>query len=113
LSASRQKGTSWETAIVRYLQERGYPYAERRALSGSRDRGDISGLPGVVIEAKSCAQIRLSDWIDQAEEERHNAFSGEGIEGTVAVVWVKRRGKTSPADGYVVMTGEQFVELIR
>jgi len=29
-------------------------------MQGSRDRGDIAGLPGVVIEAKNCKQLDLA-----------------------------------------------------
>jgi len=50
MSAARAKGTAWETAIVGYLRGRGAPHAERRALNGSNDRGDIAGIPGLVIE---------------------------------------------------------------
>jgi hypothetical protein len=47
VSKSRAKGTSWESAIVTYLIEQGWPHAERRALAGALDKGDITGLPGV------------------------------------------------------------------
>ena len=36
-------GTQWETDVVRYLQAHGAPLAERRALSGPVDKGDIAG----------------------------------------------------------------------
>lgn len=45
MSASKRKGTSFETAVVGYLRdEHGLP-VERRALRGTRDCGDITGLP--------------------------------------------------------------------
>lgn len=53
MTASRAKGTSWETSIVRYLRDQGWPHAERRALRGSNDCGDVAGVPLVCIEAKS------------------------------------------------------------
>jgi hypothetical protein len=31
----------------------------------------------------------------------------------IAALWLKRRGKTSAGSGYVVMTGEMFVKLLR
>ena len=49
MSASKSKGTAWETAIVRFLKDRGWPNAERRALGGANDRGDIAGVVGVVF----------------------------------------------------------------
>lgn len=106
MSTQRQKGTSWETAIVGYLRESGAVHAERRAGNGAADRGDITGLPGVVIEAKSCARTELAAWLDEADRERVNAAADVGL------VWFKRRGRTSPGAGFVLMSGEQAVRLL-
>lgn len=106
MSAARSKGTRWETAIVDYLRSHGAPHAERRAPSGAKDRGDVAGIPGVVIEAKSHTGLNLAGWIDEAEVERANDGAA------LAVVWHKRRGKTSAGDGYVTMTGSTFVRLL-
>lgn len=106
MSAARRKGTAWESAIVDYLRANGAPHAERRALGGAKDRGDIAGIPGLVCEAKSHTGLRLADWVDEVEQERVNAGAAIGI------VWVKRRGKASPGAGYVVMTGETAVRLL-
>lgn len=107
MSAARAKGTRWESAIVDYLRTNGVPHAERRALSGTQDRGDIAGLPGVVIEAKNARTADLAGWVDEAEVERNNARA------ELAVVWHHRRGKASPADGYVTMSGATLVHLLR
>lgn len=106
MSASRRKGTAAESAVVDYLKSVGFPYAERRALSGSKDRGDVAGLPGVVIEVKSAARVELSEWLKEAEVEKHNANA------SVGVVWAKRKGKGSPGDWFVIMTGAQFIALL-
>lgn len=110
---SKAKGTAAETAVVHYLQENGFPYAERRALAGSLDRGDVTGVPGVVIEVKSCARMELATWVDEAEAEALNGIAANSSQRDIAAVWHKRRGKGSPGEWYVTMTGEQFVELIR
>ncbi len=107
MSASRRKGTSWESAIVAYLRESGAVHAERRALNGAKDRGDVAGVPGVVIEAKSAARLDLAGWVGEANTERDN----DGAE--LGVVWAKRRGKASAADGYVLMDGRTLVGLLR
>lgn len=106
MSAARAKGTRWESAIVAFLRVAGFVQAERRALGGARDRGDVAGIPGVVIEAKSAARLDLAGWLAEAEAERVNDGAVYGV------VWAKRRGKASPADGYVVMSGRAFVELL-
>lgn len=101
----KQRGTAWETTIVQYLRMHGIQ-AERRALGGANDRGDIAGIPGLVIEAKNAARLDLAGWVDEAEKERVNDNAD------IAVVWVKRRGKTSAAHGYVVMDGLTLVHLL-
>ena len=106
MSASKDKGTKFETAIVRYLNAEGFLGAERRALAGD-DCGDISGFPGWVIEAKNCARTDLGAWVDEAEREQVNAGAEFGV------VWHHRRGKASPADGFVTMSGAAFVRLLR
>ena len=106
MSKSKQKGTSWETEIVRCLNAFGWGAAERRTLSGALDKGDINMHPDVVIEAKSHGTLKLAEWVAEAEVEKNNANA------TVGVVWAKRRGKASANDGYVIMTGTQFMSLL-
>lgn len=38
---SKQKGTKAETAVVRWLQDNGFPDARRLAPSGATDKGDV------------------------------------------------------------------------
>ncbi len=106
MNRPKDKGTSWETAIVNYLREHGAVHAERRTLSGSNDKGDISGLPGWVIEAKNVSRMDLSGWLAEAEKERVNAGAEFGA------VWHKKKGKTSPGAAYVTMDGASFVRLL-
>jgi len=73
VNPGRQKGTAAETAVVEYLISAGYQNAERRALHGSNDRGDIAGIPGVVIEVKSEKTYRLTNAVREAKEEMKNA----------------------------------------
>jgi hypothetical protein len=105
MSAAKKKGTAWESAIVQFLRANGVTHAERRSLGGTLDRGDIAGIPGIVIEAKSGA-LHLAAWVAEAETERANDGAKHGI------VWAKRAGKTSPADGYAIMTGATLVALL-
>lgn len=106
MSKSRRTGTAWESAVVTYLRERGWQYAERRALAGSNDRGDIAGVVGVVIEAKSAKRVELAAFLDEAHVEAANDRADMGV------VWLKRRGRTSPGAGYVVMDGQTFTRLL-
>lgn len=107
MSASKRKGTAAETAVVNYLRTAGFIQAERRTLGGAKDRGDIAGIPGTVIEVKNCARQELGAWIAEAELERDNDRASLGV------VWHKRRGKGNPADWFVTMSGAQFTALLR
>ena len=107
MSRSKRLGTSWESAVVAYLQEHGWPHAERRVLHGALDKGDVTGIPGLVVECKNTAKIELAEFLDEAEWEKRNARAAVGV------AWIKRRGKASAGEGYVLMTGLQFTELLR
>ncbi len=104
--AAKSKGTAFETAVVRYLRECGWPHAERRATRGARDAGDIAGIAGVAIEVKNAARVCLAEWLDEAMVERDNAGARHGV------VWFKRRGHSSPRDGFVLMDGDTFTSLL-
>jgi len=81
----RDIGTVAETAVVRYLRANGWPNAERRALRGAYDCGDVTGTPGVCWEVKagqaastaSDGQVAL--WLAETETERVNAKADIGI----------------------------------
>lgn len=107
MSASRAKGTAWESTVAAYLRTRGWLHAERRALGGSNDRGDIAGVPLVVIECKSAQTWDASGWLREAELERARDKADLGV------VWIKRRMSTSPGAAYVVMDGHTFTELLQ
>lgn len=107
MSKNKAKGTAWETAIVRFLQEHGWHHAERRALHGQLDKGDVTGLPGICIEAKSAARHELAAWLDEAKAEKRNAGAA------TCAVWFKRRGKTSPGAGFVLLDGDEYVALLK
>lgn len=106
MSASRAKGTGAETAVVRYLRANGFPHAERRALGGTQDRGDIAGVISTVIEVKNCARMELAQWVDEAEQEAGNDNAMYGV------VWHKRRGQGSPSRWFVTMSGATFTALL-
>lgn len=107
MNRSKAKGTAGETAIVQYLRDQGFSACERRALSGSQDKGDVAGIHDTVIEAKKANKIELSAWLNELHAEMHNANARFGA------VWAWRRGKANPADWYVVMPGHVFADLLR
>lgn len=107
MSASKQKGTAWETACVTYLRDHGFPHAERRTLMGRYDMGDINAGPGLVVECKSEKKFTLSVYVDELDEEMSNANAWTGA------VWLKRPGTTNVAHGYAITPIGVYVPLLR
>jgi|SRR5665213_111930 len=102
---NKAKGTAWESAVVEYLRTHGHRHAERRALSGNTDKGDVTGMPGVVIECKNERTTTLATYMDEVAVEMTNA------DAPIGVAAVKRRNRPA-ADAYVVMTLAQFAHLL-
>jgi len=107
VSRSRAKGTAAESQVVAYLQSVGFIHAERRALGGAKDRGDVAGIPGTVIEVKNTVKAELAEWLKEARSERDNDNAMWGV------VWHKKRGAAFPGSWYVTTSGEDFVALLR
>ena len=78
---SKDKGTAFETAVVRYLREAlADDRIERRALHGNRDMGDIYGIRAhgaeVIAECKCHREVtpaRIGRWREQTLVERGNS----------------------------------------
>jgi len=107
MSKNRQKGTAFETQVVEALKANGFPYAERRALHGTADKGDITGTGPLVWECKNHKELKLSEWLTETEQERLNAVADHGI------LVVKRRGKGDALKSYAVMELGQLINLLR
>lgn len=105
VNRSKQKGTRFESELVDYLRDRGFAGCERRALTGTQDRGDIAGIEGWTIEAKNVISASWADWIDQTEVERRNSGDEFGL------LVVRRRMKPI-TQAYAVMRLDQMVDLM-
>lgn len=103
MSKARQKGTSFETDVVRFLKENGFEDAERWG-SSNMALGDVRNIP-IVLEAKNHKSMALAEWSDQAER------AGSKAKKIWAVVHKRPRKNVSKA--YVTMSLENFAELMR
>lgn len=103
----KAKGSSAERAVVDYLRANGFVHAERRLAGSSKDRGDIAGVPGVVIEVKNCERTNLAGWIAEAAVEQANDRADYGV------VWHKRRGRSDAGQWYATLPAGQLVRLLR
>ena len=105
-SPERRKGNAFELAIVAFLREHGFPFAERAYGAGRPDdRGDVDGIPGWTIEAKNHRALDLAGWCSEAAAESTNARTHWWS------VIAKRRNRPID-DAYVVMPLHQFARLL-
>jgi len=106
MSAQRAKGTAWETAVTRYLQDGGL-WAERKAMTVP-DAGDVNVGPDVVT-------LQLKAYKDLTAALREGV-EGAAIQGRVAgTPWnaaVLKRARKGVGDAYVAMTLAQYRELL-
>lgn len=76
--SSQRKGRNGELELTRILQEAGYPVRPGEPVSYGREP-DLIGLPGIHIECKRCEQLRLSDWMAQAERDSKRFQDGAPV----------------------------------
>lgn len=93
MTYARSKGSQAEREVVNACERAGLVYAERAPRWGAKDKGDVVGIPGVVIEVKNRKEMALSTWLDEAQVEARNA------EADLGIVVHKRRGVTK-AEGW-------------
>lgn len=109
MSANRRKGTAAESALVAFLRGNGWRFAERRALAGAKDKGDVTGTPAICWEQKSGAKICLPEWLRETEVERVNAGADYGV----LVVKLKGFGDMRVGEWAAVMPLRQMTHLLR
>lgn len=98
---SRRKGRAWENAVAGWLRSHGFPLAQRREYLDA-NLGDIEGVPGWSLEAKAAGTLSLGAWVEQAQRQAENA----GVDRYAVVV--KRHGRASPKDAFIVMSMSEW-----
>ena len=102
---SKAKGTAWETACTNWAREHGFPHAERRALAGALDKGDLM-IPGLMIECKAEQRIDLPGYMREVRAQVANCAPG-----TLGFAWVKARGR-SVDESFIVLNPGAFFPLV-
>lgn len=110
-ASARAAGTRFERAVADYLAAHIDDRIDRRAKTGSKDRGDIGGVRTphggrVVVECKDVSRTALAEWVGEADTERGNDVA------LVGVVIHKRRGTADPGAQYVTCTVADLVALL-
>lgn len=108
MSRSKDKGTWAETAGVDYLCSSGFPFAERMALNGAKDKGDVKVCPAVIAEMKNCATIKLPQWFREVTAEKENA----GAKHAFLVVKPAGIGRTRVGQWWAGMLLGDLAELL-
>lgn len=110
VSASKDKGTRAETAVVRWFRENGFgPGVERRALSGVADRGDVAGILGIVVEVKDRARYAIGEWLRETQTEAAAADADHAV----LVVKPVGVGETRVGEWWAISPLYDFARLLR
>lgn len=108
-------GTATTTGAIRYaFHPAGYVNAELRNQAGDHDKGDIVGIPRVVIECKggnaaeTAGDGLVQKWLEETEAERRNAGADIGL------LVMKRAGYGPKRAGewWCVMDIQDFTSLV-
>jgi hypothetical protein len=99
----KKRGTAAETAVVKHLHNQLIP-AERRALKGATDEGDVWLWHGrVVLEVKTRKTRPSDEAITQMWQEA-NREAGRVTNCDLCALILKRPGKTNPGLWWCVLT---------
>lgn len=102
---SKQKGARFERQLASRFREYGYDTRRTAQYCGNTgDASDVTGLPGIHIEAKHQEQMRLYEWMAQA---KRDAAAGGGE--TLPAVFHKKNN----AEILVTMELEDWMNLYR
>lgn len=100
--SAKAAGSRFEREVADFLATRVDDRIDRRAKTGAKDRGDITGVRHrghrVVIECKNTTRHTLAAWITEAHTEAGNDDAAVGI------IAHKRHGVGDPAQQWVTMT---------
>lgn len=109
-ASAKKAGTTFERQVADYLAQHVDDRIDRRAKTGSKDRGDIAGVriwgQRLVLECKNTTRLNLADWMNQAETERGNDDALAGL------IIHKRHGNNQPGDQWVTTTLRELAAML-
>lgn len=109
-ASAKKAGTTFERQVADYLAQHVDDRIDRRAKTGSKDRGDIAGVriwgQRLVLECKNTTRLNLAGWMNQAEIERGNDDALAGL------IIHKRHGNNQPGDQWVTTTLRELTAML-
>lgn len=110
-ASARKAGSSYERLIADYLRDNWDDRVDRRVKTGSLDKGDIANFRvnghRIVLECKNEIKYAFSNAVNEAQTEAVND------DALVGLAVVKRHGKASADEQFVVSTLGDFVKLLK
>ncbi len=107
MNRSKAKGTSFESAVVQWLHEQGQLDAERLALHGTADEGDIAHFAingySAIAECKNYSTWTKAD-LERWQAETKSERDARGTDVGVLVVHKKNCGVARFGQNHVFMT---------
>lgn len=97
-------GRYYENRVIEFMRPV-FPRMDRDRKRGRFDKGEFVNTGDWTLECKNTREIRLSEALNQAESERKN----NGTRWCAAII---NRRAHAMGKGYVVMTLEQFRDLV-
>ena len=101
--SSQRKGREAELELVKVLHGFGFESVQAGEPVSYGSTPDLVGLPGIHIEGKRCEQLRLSEWMKQAERDAARFQDG------VAVIFHRRNREP----WMVTMNLDDFMKIYR
>ena len=103
---SKQKGARFERTLAGKFREYGYADARRtnQYCGNTGDASDVTGLPGIHVEAKAQERMQLYEWMAQAKRD-----AAAGGKGSIPAVFHKKNN----AEILVTMELEDWFRLYR
>ena len=101
-NSSKRKGDVWERECAAWCRRNGYPEVERMRAGWAEDRGDLDGVPGLVIECKAVKTPLWGAWLSSLDWKMGNAGARDGV------LWVKRQGVADPGEGLIVQRARNY-----
>lgn len=101
-ASAKAAGSRFERQIADWLATTVSEFIDRRAKTGAKDRGDLTGVRAhgkrVAVEIKNTARPNLAGWIAEAHTEAGNDDAAVGL------IVHKRHGVGDPSRQWVTMT---------
>ena len=70
--ARKHRGMATQRLLADWFRERGWPFAE--STGAGRSGVDVTGMPGIAIEAKARRELNLTGFLKQATAERRHGL---------------------------------------